>query len=303
MESANHHVVASLDKFTVLSVNVVGPDHAKKFDNGQDAFLTSRVKLDKPAACGGNDFLIGVVSDGCGSSARSDVGSKLISSFLIRAVTDRLCLSKNKISTDEFWAEVKNQILNAVEGVTACMHMAPFYNLADYFMATLVGYVVSPTTTVLFNIGDGYFIINGMVIQLPPRAGNYPDYIAYNMVSGEEKREFNLRTYSTATIKTLVVATDGFKNVLDAHGKNFPGEVRLVPDFSQVGLIPDLCWANENLLQGCFNLMASPQARLLVSDGKTRMVKHPPLLGDDVTMIALVPTPPLIPVKTYGDEQ
>ena len=66
--------------FDVAVASVLGSDHARVGRNNQDAALVVR----------GDRFLLGVVSDGCGSCHRSEVGAVLATRLVARWVPQLL---------------------------------------------------------------------------------------------------------------------------------------------------------------------------------------------------------------------
>ncbi|MCA9933903.1 MAG: hypothetical protein KC415_08270, partial [Anaerolineales bacterium] len=115
--------------------------------------------------------------------------------------------------------------------------------VASHWLATIVGFVVTPQTAVFFWQGDGYLVHDGRVITLD--SDNRPNYLAYGLLregtqSGTEEAQrfterksvqsaksvdsFQTLVVERPSLQWLAVATDGWQtDLLQQLGEPRPG--------------------------------------------------------------------------------
>ena len=161
--------------FHICGGSVHGSDHAKPgqpgYTNNHDAFRF----LWKP------ECIIGVVCDGCGSGAHSEVGANIGASLVLQGIAHELP-KYEQAGLDEFpWERIKQQMLGQLSVLASAMGTSLSKTVNDHFLFTALGVIMTPFTTNIFSIGDGVYVLNGKVTHLGPFPGNAPPYLAYNL--------------------------------------------------------------------------------------------------------------------------
>ncbi len=187
---------------------IIGRNHRLKQQNCQDFTAVSTLP---------NNTTIGLVLDGCGSKyknahgthpSHNEVGAKLLGEFAIQFLSQQLMQNENLESIVHDLYDASLRFLTDLLGL---------YNFADdttkyqfvytNLLCTLVGFVMQENTAVFFWRGDGWLIHNDIVTDL--NANNHPDYLAYDLLSGEAKG-LHSKTITATNIQRLGVATDGW---------------------------------------------------------------------------------------------
>jgi len=206
-----------VDNFMVAGGSVRGTDHIRKGINNHDAM---HVAYDVHT-----NTLVGVVCDGCGSGQDSEVGAKVGSMLVATSIFRHLTYSP----LDEIWPGVRKEVCSHIHTLSLAMENGDAIKnvIATNFLFTIVGFVITEERTVVFHIGDGYYALCRDVVDdddgffeatFEPMEGNYPPYIAYNIVEThvpflEKDLEFSVVWYPTKTVNGILVATDGIERM------------------------------------------------------------------------------------------
>lgn len=194
---------------------IIGRDHEFSKKNKQD-FLHAYVSP---------ELLIGVVCDGCGQSKYSEVGSALLSTFVVN-------LLRNAFKPDAFFdAEIlKNQLeyeidlfIKRLEGilffeVASLPERVSFIN--EFLLSTCLFCVVTKDKVVVANCGDGIVVINNKVHEIYQEGK--PEYIAYKSVPKDflqqkptELNFFTVNVFDCEKIDSVIIGTDGAQSLID----------------------------------------------------------------------------------------
>jgi hypothetical protein len=203
--------------FEIAGGQVLGRNHRKTGKNNQDALYT----ICRP------HFMIGVVCDGCGSSDHSEVGAKIGA----RVVGDEITMAAEKsletvdwaVSSPAFWEDVRCNSLVRIHTIASSMGETIASTLHDYFLFTVVGFVITAEMTAIFGIGDGMILINGCAQSLGIFAGNQPPYLAYGLMGPSFEATYGdllslgiHQKLPTEALDSLVVGTDGLTQMSQA---------------------------------------------------------------------------------------
>lgn len=237
--------------FEIAGGSVTGREHVAVGRNNQDAFCWSRTA----------EAVVAVVADGCGSGRHSEVGAQLGARLLTEALRARAA-SLDDAPLEEGLERVRLDMLAQLRVLGNAMGGSFSQVVSDYFLFTLLAFVVTPRTTTVFGIGDGVVTLDGEVSRLEA-PGNAPDYLGYGLVSsdrgGGASRFLVHARRPTADVRHLLIATDG------------------------AGEIPDLAefWTSDRYFANPYTV-----GRRLVQ--MNRAVR-PGLLPDDTTLVVARP--------------
>jgi hypothetical protein len=219
----------------------VGREHLRVGRNNQDGWA---LKFEEGRS-------VGVVTDGCGSQPRSELGAQLGAQFLASA------LSRREEPLSEAMALGATDALCALlrELATTLDPSAPSEVLDRHFLFTFLAVVREGARTLIFGMGDGTTVIDGVVQRLEPGPDNAPEYCAYRL-SGPRKPEPRVHFFGHAQV--VAVMTDGF----DLLGQRAPDLVS--------GLFGGAAaWRNPLTLQRRLNVLAEAEP---LSDDATLVV-------------------------------
>lgn len=178
----------------LAGASTLGRDHAALRRSSQDAF----------AYGSRGDVAWGVVSDGCGSGAHSEVGAGLAAA-LLNAAMERFLITG--ISILEVPELAVSALVESLEKLGNAMNEARKLELlTDHLLATVVGFCVRGDEGAAFWCGDGAVVLGEEILVL--EAENAPDYPAYRLLG--RTAPVAVRPFSLGDARRVAVATDGF---------------------------------------------------------------------------------------------
>jgi len=290
--------------FEFAGASVVGQDHMSR--NG--------VLIGKPnqdAMCDVHLFpehRVFVVCDGCGSGTFSEVGSRIGARMTCLTISEMLAgrgydigdwpLGRDGVQRmSSFMDRIRGSIAGRIETQAKAMSdwrdsSSYLTTLGEYFSFTILGVIMAGRMAVTFNIGDGYFVVNGDVSQREAGDDNAPPYIIYDLIPDahlKDPRGVRLRNqmvfecHDLKSIDSIIVATDGMRDILSKEGVEYPGRTdKAIPPPS--GFLKDEFFINPSRLQRELSMM-NTERMLLTDDGNLQ--RHPGLLSDDTTMYVI----------------
>lgn len=178
--------------WTASSASLLGRDHAVLRRNRQDAAASGQV----------SSGAYGVVADGCGQGAGSEVGAQ-ITAYVAAAAIER------ELARSTHFAEVGKRVVASVVSALAdtAVHIAVRSAreafVRDRLLATLVAFVVRGEEALVFASGDGAVLVDDQLLELD--ADNRPAYPAYELFG--KRVEVFVRFFDTP--RRIAVATDG----------------------------------------------------------------------------------------------
>jgi hypothetical protein len=261
--------------FEIAGGSVAGADHLRVGRGSQDGFCWQR----------GRAGMVAVVTDGCGSSPHSGVGAILGGRLIVQALASGLerGLSPADIA---LWQGARAEVLANLRASAIAMGGDFAEVVADHFLFTIVGAVVTPELAAVFSIGDGVIAINGDVQVLGPYPGNQPPYLAYDLLTGAADAVVaelhSLR--SSAEIESIFLASDGAADLRDVADETVPGRDEVVGPLSQF-------WTRDHFFRNrdAIRRRLAIIGRDLVSPDweRRRLCRARSLLRDDTTVIAI----------------
>lgn len=279
-----------MEGWQIAGGTVTGTMHLNpiKFGNNQDAYHW----VNTP------DMLIAIVSDGCGSSPDSEVGAKVGSKVVARTVRDWMNMwgleaAKMDIASlnDDFmWEAVRTESINALKQTAVSMCIVKqaavdvgtslLRTIKDAFLFTVVGVVLTDRVFVLFTIGDGFAMVNGIELGLGEYPEDAPPYMMYAPIIHQlvdptpESYKFKVHcVVPTNTISHVLIGSDGAQKyllpTLDGDVSEFWHEDKYFINPDQV-------------------------RRRLAVINKTNFVKVRGPLKDDTTLVVIRRTPEVV---------
>jgi Protein phosphatase 2C len=231
--------------FQIAGGTVIGREHVTIGRNNQDAFCWSSTP----------DATVAVVADGCGSGVHSEVGAQIGARLLTEALrvwAPRLDREEPVSALERLRLDLLAQLRLLAEGMGGSFNQV----VGEYFLFTLLGFVIGARWTTIFGIGDGVFVLNGQrrVLVAPDNAPPYAGYGLLGVEGGGPRFEVHA-VLATPDLRSLLVGTDG------------------------TGEIPDLdeLWTDDRYYANPYNV-----GRRLVQWNRAH---RPGLLPDDTTLV------------------
>lgn len=195
-------LVCMLHKQTRAGAGTIrGAHHSLRGQNNQDAFVHWR----------GPELAVGVVCDGCGSAPASEVGAQVLAHVVAHQARD--LAPEHDIATSAFLDGLSEAVCARLRAAVEGLGLPLEYCVHTWFLATIVGYLVTPKTTLIFAAGDGYARVNDTLHVLGPFADNAPPYLAYRLL-GNQTGLSPVACLPTAQLHTVVIASDGASELL-----------------------------------------------------------------------------------------
>ncbi|WP_017297532.1 PP2C family serine/threonine-protein phosphatase [Nodosilinea nodulosa] len=268
------------NQFELVGGSVTGREHLRVGKNNQDA-------LGWQVTDGG---VVAVVCDGCGSGPHSEVGAKLGTRLLIEALQRGLAQGL-PVDHEAFWPSLRATLLGQLGQVAAALGGDRAQTIQDYLLFTIAGAVITPTTTVVFTLGDGVVAINDRVMQLGPFANNAPPYLAYGLLEESTEETTSaalqikvLQALPTDQVQSLLLGTDGLGDLMAAAEKPLPGRSEYVGDIAQFWQ-DDRYFRNPDQARRRLTLINRDVTKF---DSSTQQwLRQAGLLPDDTTLIVI----------------
>ncbi|MDR2540522.1 MAG: protein phosphatase 2C domain-containing protein [Candidatus Peribacteria bacterium] len=276
----------TLHTFEIAGASVAGTNHLKRGMNNQDHFHWIRT----------DDYIIAIVSDGCGSTKYSEVGSRLLSTIFAHYVAKYLERSKGVPTEDIFrcerwWEEIRQDVLSRIRLTAQEMGENWWEILRDYFLATLVGVVMREDSTCVFSCGDGLFALNGDVQEIGPFDGNKPPYLTYGL-TGSEITDLDASLLKiqqhliipTGEVYSLMIGSDGVGDLVKLAENPFPAQEKLIGSIEQFWS-EDVYFSNPSWMKNVLTTINTEKKR--VNWEERNVQRFPGLLPDDTTLLTL----------------
>jgi hypothetical protein len=295
-----------MDGFQIAAGSTIGRDHKEKGLNNQDYFFIGT----------NDDLIVGIVTDGCGSSPSSEIGAyfgaNILGDYLLNKYSKMLIRSsevETRDRTEKLFREIK---CGVVSSLSRLLDSLPYTKLSEKvneaFLFTLVGFVVTPVVTITFSIGDGYIYLNGECLEIENPAiedeqfQNAPPYISYELLSTTVYPNpivFTIHHHvPTSEVTSLLIATDGLRDIIRNENSLIPGQKKLVGPVSQfwtedtyfklkTGLHRQLTVINRDRYRAALITKSAQLGPQTYTNYEAHLVKHLGHLCDDTTIISI----------------
>lgn len=249
-----------MTSFELAGGSVAGKAHLVAGRNNQDAFCWASDP----------DGLVAVVCDGCGSGSHSEVGAQLGARLLVQAARRRL---QAVVDGPELLEQVRQEVLANLRPLVLGMAGASvFRTVADHFLFTIVGVVITARGATTFSLGDGLVTINGDRTELGPFPNNEPPYLGYALLPGAVDRPFEIhRSMATSDLQSLLLGTDGAIQIDALADRAIPGRAEPVGPLSQFWQ-DDRVFENADLIRRRLAVINRGPRDGLLSDDTTLVV-------------------------------
>lgn len=185
---------APLDAATTWArgASLIGREHVRLGRNNQDGF----------ALRSNSARTVGVVTDGCGSQPRSEVGAQLGAAFLCgwlvnEALSGELPLRATDALCGWLYRTASELGVGSLEE-----------HLESWFLFTFLAVVREGSRALVFGMGDGVFCVDEQLVALDPGPENAPEYCAYRLGSGVRPTP---RVHFAGAARRVALMTDGFE--------------------------------------------------------------------------------------------
>jgi hypothetical protein len=259
---------AGATPFEIAGGSVIGRAHVAAGRNNQDAFCWAF----------NGDGLVAVVCDGCSSGPHSEVGAQLGSRLLVRAATRLL---GSNLGAADLLEQAGQDVLASLRVLARQMSSdaASFSRtVADHFLFTIVGVLVTTGCATTFSLGDGLVIINGERTLLGPFPNNEPPYLGYALLPGARGRResdhasFRIhRSMAASEVQSVVLGTDGAVELETLAERSIDGRKEVVGPLSQFWS-DDRFFKNPDMVRRRLTVLNRGPRGGLLSDDTTLMV-------------------------------
>lgn len=269
-----------MEKFELGGGTIMGRDHRLCQKNAQDDFTV--IESEK--------FLVGVVCDGCGSGDHSEVGAKIGSRIVANELAELAMQSPRIFSPlyqDVALRTLKDSILRSLERVVTTLGLDFASTVEDYFLFTIVAFIMTPEDTLVLAAGDGVVFVNGGRFDIEPDPGNKPRYLSYGLLRHDFRESRLLKSVTevkTADVESILMGTDGVLDLIGAEKKLIPGKDEAVGPISQFWK-NDFFFKNPWSIQRRLALVSRTVTRNDIEEGK--IIEQPGYLKDDTTILVL----------------
>lgn len=269
--------------FEIAGASVIGRSHRIEGKNNQDSFFY--LENDK--------MIIGLVSDGCGSGKNSEVGAKLGVRMIANAIVDTI--AEKDILFEEILEKARLDVLSQIRVLANSLGLSFSRTVVDYFLFTLVGFIITDDETIVFSLGDGVLALNGEIKDLGPFPQNAPPYIAYGITNTSlgEKNPDLLKfcinhEIKTSDLESLMIGTDGVGDLIKCEEKNIPGKEEIVGSLNQFWE-EEKFFQNKDMLRRRISLINTDIVKYKRNTSKVivEVKKENGLLSDDTTLIVV----------------
>ncbi|HSO40333.1 MAG TPA: protein phosphatase 2C domain-containing protein [Labilithrix sp.] len=195
-------------RFAAAAGSVTGREHRRAERDGQDGY--GLVATDRVVAA--------IVTDGCSSGRRSEIGARVGAGWLAALVEQRFAEVRDAQDAVRLAGDVTRELLVRLGLLARSLDAAGDVVAARIDESLLFGFlaaVVTAETTIVFGVGDGIVVVDGEITSIDPGPDNAPPYVAYGLLDAAAARAAPRVHFvgPTAEIDTVAVATDGLAPV------------------------------------------------------------------------------------------
>lgn len=213
--------------FAVSAATVIGGMHYGAKTNNQDGYTVIEE----------DDFIVAGVADGCGAGDYTEVGSRLGITFLVNGAASMLRQNR-RVEWGKLLHRYNRFVVDAANAMCPTSQEHFDRLITSFFMHTVILTVIHRAFggyVTLARFGDGYAVLNGKNVFVPFAKNNHP-LVPMDLIKHEELwwRIREVRTVGLRKVKSLLVATDGFADVVASQHKRLPGRTERVGNVNRL---------------------------------------------------------------------
>lgn len=268
--------------FQIAGGSIMGRMHAQplRYVNNQDAFGWRS----------DSNSLVALVTDGCGSGPKSEVGANIGCQLVLSELKELAVNLTGQIDlrTGNFILKiVRLRVLQKIKDLALGMGDDFLQIINDYFLFSIMGVIITEKVTLIFSLGDGIYYLNEEKNQIGPFPKNAPPYLCYGLLKSSSalSSEFEIqRILPTDSVASILIGTDGVVDFADKPQELLPGKNEVLGTVSQF-------WENDKYFLNPDMI----RRRLALANNETVenrwkeqcSVKHAGLLPDDTTLVVI----------------
>lgn len=275
-----------LENFKIAGGTILGRNHKDIAKNNQDFYTWDAKEF----------YIVGLVCDGCSSGMYSEVGANIGAKLIRKAIERNIAWYSIQGKTADFLELVRHWVLTEIHVQSTLLRPTVddiVHVIQNYFLFTVIGFIMTEEKTTTFALGDGVIIVNGNNKTIGPFAYNAPPYLTYDLIK-KSVRNFNevdqrfkiIDELPTSEVESILIGSDGIVDLCKASDLKLPGRDDVVGDISNF-------WTDKSYfdcpdkIRRRLTLMNRDVTKLTEEDGKPQLIKHHGLLPDDTTMIVV----------------
>lgn len=266
-----------------FGATVPGKKHLKSLTNNQDSYHIVRT----------DTYIIGIVTDGCTTSkghSHNDVGASLFATILTDKIAKRLADHEESCLEKRFWDLVTQDVLGNMSTIAEMLPGKKSEVIKDWLLFTVVGFLIYKETLVVFQCGDGMYVLNDITHILKPTTSEAQPYLGYQLASVDQNQLLPFCTLQIAEqlplsgLQNLLIGSDGIADILALQDKIIP--MTQTP----AGTLADF-WKDARILENpviAQNKLTAMNRKSFRVDYEKRDITHyHELMEDDTTFIVL----------------
>jgi hypothetical protein len=264
-----------MDHFELAAGSVLGRDHAVLGRNNQDAY----------AVWSGDEAIVAVVCDGCGSRPGSEVGAQVGCRLVAGALRRRLG-ALSEAGPEAVLEEVRLEVLDHLDRLGRTMGGQDA--VERHLLFTVLGLALTPREAVVFLLGDGVVCLNS-VVSVWEAPGSAPPYLAHALLeggpdSGAGPRFVVVHRLRTERVRSVLIGTDGLSPLAEEERRSGGSQAN---DRGPLSVLwaEDRFFANPAMVARHLKRLTRPLQRI---DWEARRVlREAGRLRDDATLVVV----------------
>ncbi|MCY1660128.1 protein phosphatase 2C domain-containing protein [Chryseobacterium sp. SL1] len=198
-----------------------------------------------------DDFIIGVVADGCTSNnensvdsfSSNQVGAQLLAKLIGNLCCENISPRKNRINKTKFLHWLSEQTLQRLEKILDIMRFSDKERKQFSYQtltATVIGFIIRREEFFLFHCGDGIVQSNQNSYNLSSHSGSYlskwidrdtPPVVFNKITEGKTKDLSHLYIATDGFLQGNLLKSEVFQEMLHNENQSQKGFVDLIPEF------------------------------------------------------------------------
>ncbi len=196
------------DNFNIIHGSIIGTIHRETYKNNQDAVYVS----------GNNDGFVAMVCDGCSGGRHNETGAKIMARFISRQLFKNIVNINHNEDIEKIFEKIRLKAIKFMKLIIDNIDGNKQSNIANMFLYTIIGAIVTERISIIFRIGDGAFALNGEIKLID--SNNEPDYIGYGLIEDMKTPNFIIeKVVETQSVENIMLSTDGIRYLIENASK------------------------------------------------------------------------------------